>query len=189
MFGIEDEDAVHFAVGDKEPVIVVDGQAVDPSEVRLKAVADELGFVCFSVEDEDGSDSLIGHVDEAPGIESDAVGADELKRKSFGVEFFFLAFAAGETIHPGCLGLAGGGRGVIDLFAGEVVEPVDAGDVGRAGPHQLGGVKGEFARADLRGGGIGSLFFVCAGGVGCSDGQGDEEEDGEEFIARYETEL
>jgi hypothetical protein len=36
---------VHLAVGDKEAVVVVDGEAVDPAEVRFKAVADELGFV------------------------------------------------------------------------------------------------------------------------------------------------
>ena len=33
MLGIEDQDAVHFAVGDKKPVVVIDGEAVDPAEV------------------------------------------------------------------------------------------------------------------------------------------------------------
>ena len=33
VLGIEDQDAMHLAVGDKKPVVVIDGEAVDPAEV------------------------------------------------------------------------------------------------------------------------------------------------------------
>ena len=106
MLGIEDQNAPHLAIGDKKPVVVVDGQAVDPSEVGLIAVADELGVVGRRVEDEHGSNLLIGHVDQALGIYGDAGGADELERKSLGIEFSLLGCPPARRSIQLALGLA-----------------------------------------------------------------------------------
>ena len=47
MLGVEDQDTVHFSVGDKQPIVVIDGKAVDPAEVGFIAIADELGIAGF----------------------------------------------------------------------------------------------------------------------------------------------
>ena len=67
---------MHFSVGDEEPIVVIDGKAVDPAEVGLIAITDELGIAGFGIEDEDCADFLIGHIHQALGIDRDAVGAD-----------------------------------------------------------------------------------------------------------------
>src|SRR3974390_3901351 len=33
VFGIKDQDAMHLAVGDKKPVVIIDGEAVDPAKM------------------------------------------------------------------------------------------------------------------------------------------------------------
>ena len=92
---------VQLAVGDKEPIVVIDGETVDPAEVGFVAVTDELGSASFSIEDKDGPDFLIGYLHQTLGVDRDAVGPDQLKWKSLGIEFFFLGLPARQTVHPG----------------------------------------------------------------------------------------
>ena len=57
MFGVEDKNPMHLAVGDKQPVAVVDGEAVDES--KCASIPFLISWVpCFSVEDKDRSDFL-----------------------------------------------------------------------------------------------------------------------------------
>jgi len=127
--------------------------------MRLSAIADELSIVRLRVEDEDRAHFLIGDIDKAFGVDRDAVGPDELEGKCLGVELFILRLAAGETVHPRCLGLLTGGRRVINFRPCKVVEPVHACDAGRGWPHKLGRVEGELARPRVRRSGSVALFL------------------------------
>src|SRR5208283_4006311 len=93
--GIEDQNPVQLAVRDKEAVVVVDGQPIDPAKVGLVAVADELGFVGLGIEDEDGANFLIGDIHQSLGIDGNAVGANQLVGKRLGIDLFFVGLASG----------------------------------------------------------------------------------------------
>src|SRR5208283_5258154 len=115
-----DQNPVQLAVGDKEAVVVVDGQPIDPAKVGLVAVADELGFVGLDIEDEDGANFLIGDIHQSLGIDGNAVGANQLVGKRLGIDLFFVGLASGEPVHPRGFGFAVVLLRVIDLLAGKV---------------------------------------------------------------------
>ena len=112
-------------------------------EMRLEAIADEQSIVGFSIEDEDRADLVVGHI-ESP-LESMAMpkGPISWKGKVLGLTFSVCGLVAGEAVHPGWpwpLGV--GGVACSRSLAGEVVEPVDAGDMGGLGQTSVVGSKG-----------------------------------------------
>ena len=80
--------------------------------------------------------------------------------KVLSLSICLLAWLPATPVHPGCFFLVAVARGVVDLRAGEVIEPMDARDIGRAGPNQLGGVEVTSVGAGGRLRGVGFLLFL-----------------------------
>ena len=74
VLGIEDDDAMQFAVGDKHTVVVVDRDTVDQSEVRLAGRCAISSTSRVSVlKMKTAPTRLVGHIKAAFGVDSHAI--------------------------------------------------------------------------------------------------------------------
>ena len=106
MLGVEYQDAVHLAVGDKDAVVVVDApplQSVPKCACLPLPISSTVAG--FGVEDEHRSHTLVGRIDRALRIDCHSVGHQKLEGEILGLRVL-LRLAASQPIHPGRLGLS-----------------------------------------------------------------------------------
>src|SRR6185437_15405983 len=96
---IENEHATQLAVGDEDAAIVVNRNAVDPTEGRFEAVANQLGVASLGVEHEYGADFLVRNEEIAFRSDRHAEGPEQLKRHQLQLASGG-GLNSGKAVHP-----------------------------------------------------------------------------------------